>query len=86
MSQPFAAVAALGILSAAAAARLIQICLRTQAHRSQFARRQVSSRIATFVEAFSSIVWAYPAALAAADTPFTIFPIMIAFGILWASG
>jgi hypothetical protein len=26
------------------------------------------------------------AALAAADTPFTIFPIMIAFGILWASG
>jgi len=26
------------------------------------------------------------AALAAAGTPFTVFPMMIAFGILWASG
>jgi len=35
-----------------------------QARRSQFRRRQTSSRIATFAEAFSSIGWAASAALA----------------------
>ena len=64
--SPLAAlVAALGVLTAAAAATLIQICFRTQAKRSQFRRRQTSSRIATFAEAFSSIAWAATAALAA---------------------
>jgi ABC-2 type transport system permease protein len=37
-----------------------------QARRSQFRRRQTSSRIATFAEAFSSIGWAATAALALA--------------------
>jgi ABC-2 type transport system permease protein len=35
-----------------------------QARRSQFRRRQTSSRLATFAEAFSSIGWAATAALA----------------------
>jgi ABC-2 type transport system permease protein len=35
-----------------------------QARRSQFRRRQTSSRVATFAEAFSSIGWAATAALA----------------------
>jgi ABC-2 type transport system permease protein len=34
-----------------------------QARRSQFRRRQTSSRLATFAEAFSSIGWAASAAL-----------------------
>ena len=77
-----AIVAALGILMAAAAATLIQIFFRTQAKRSQFRRRQTSSRIATFAEAFSSIAWAATSALAAAATWFAIFPALIAVAIL----
>jgi ABC-2 type transport system permease protein len=61
-------VCALGILSAAAAATVIQLCFRVQARRSQFRRRQTSSRLATFAEAFSSIAWAATTALAAAET------------------
>ena len=48
-------VCGLGILSAAAAATAIQLCFRMQARRSQFRRRQTSSRLATFAGAFSSI-------------------------------
>ena len=77
-----ALVAALGILAAAAAATLIQICFRTQAKRSQFRRRQTSSRIATFAEAFSSIAWAATAALAAAESWFALGPALAALGIL----
>ncbi len=77
-----ALVAALGILAAAAAATLIQICFRTQAKRSQFRRRQTSSRIATFAEAFSSIAWAAAAALAAAGSWFALGPALAALGIL----
>ena len=42
----------------------IQLWFRTQAKRSQFRRRQTSSRIATFAEAFSSIAWAAAAGMA----------------------
>ncbi len=64
----FALVAAIGILVAAASATTIQLWFRAQAKRSQFRRRQTSSRMATFAEAFSSITWAATAALAAAGT------------------
>jgi ABC-2 type transport system permease protein len=37
-----------------------------QAKRSQFRRRQTSSRLATFAEAFTSIGWAATSALALA--------------------
>jgi ABC-2 type transport system permease protein len=77
-----AVVAGLGVLLAAAAATLIQLCFRVQARRSQFRRRQTSSRIATFAEAFSSIAWASTAALAAAETWLMVFPLLIALGIL----
>ncbi len=81
--SPFAAfVSALGILTAAAAATLVQICFRTQARRSQFRRRQTSSRIATFAEAFSSIAWAATSALAAAESWTALGPALIAVGIL----
>jgi ABC-2 type transport system permease protein len=59
-----AAVTALGVIVAAASATAIQLWFRVQARRSQFRRRQTSSRLATFAEAFSSIGWAATAALA----------------------
>ena len=61
-----AAVTALGVIVATASATAIQLWFRVQAKRSQFRRRQTSSRIATFAEAFSSIGWAATSALALA--------------------
>jgi ABC-2 type transport system permease protein len=58
-----AAVTAAGIIVAALSATAIQHWFRVQARRSQFRRRQTSSRFATFAEAFSSIGWAATAAL-----------------------
>ncbi|HET7490507.1 MAG TPA: permease, partial [Bradyrhizobium sp.] len=59
-----AAVTAAAVGVAAGSATAIQFWFRVQARRSQFRRRQTSSRIATFAEAFSSIGWAATAALA----------------------
>jgi ABC-2 type transport system permease protein len=77
-----AAVAGLGVLIAAAAATDIQLCFRVQARRSHFRRRQTSSRVATFAEAFSSIAWAAAAALLAAGTWFAVLPALIALSIM----
>lgn len=60
-----AAVTALSLLAATAAAIQIQLWFRAQAKRNHFRRRQTSSCVATFAEAFSSIAWAGTAALAA---------------------
>jgi ABC-2 type transport system permease protein len=81
-SAQAAITAALGVLIAAAAATLIQLCFRTQAKRSLFRRRQVSSRIATFAEAFSSVSWAATAALAAGGSWLAVFTALVALGIL----
>jgi ABC-2 type transport system permease protein len=59
-----AAITALGVLIATTSAAAIQLWFRVQAKRSQFRRRQTSSRLATFAEAFCSIGWAATAALA----------------------
>ena len=59
-----AMVTATGVIVAAASATSIQLWFRVQAKRSQFRRRQTSSRLATFAEAFSSIGWAATVALA----------------------
>jgi ABC-2 type transport system permease protein len=66
LSFPQAIVTACGVGIAAASATAIQLWFRVQAKRSQFRRRQTSSRLATFAEAFSSIGWAATAALALA--------------------
>jgi ABC-2 type transport system permease protein len=58
-----AVVTAVGVIVAAASATAIQLWFRVQARRSQFRRRQTSSRLATFAEAFSSIGWAATATL-----------------------
>jgi ABC-2 type transport system permease protein len=61
-----ATVTAAGVIVASASATAIQLWFRVQARRSQFRRRQTSSRLATFAEAFSSIGWAATAVLALA--------------------
>ena len=81
--SPFCAlVAGIGIAIAAASATEIQLCFRAQARRSHFRRRQTSSRVATFAEAFVSIAWAATAALAATGTALAAMPGVVAVGIL----
>jgi ABC-2 type transport system permease protein len=63
-----AAATAAGIAAASASAILIQLWFRSAAKRSQFRRRQVASRAATFSEAFSSVFWAGAAGFAAAGS------------------
>jgi ABC-2 type transport system permease protein len=74
--------ASAGILVAAASATAIQLWFRAQAKRSRFRRRQTSSRVATFAEAFSSITWAATAALAAAATWLALIPAVFALLVL----
>ena len=69
-----ALVTSAGVVIAAGSATAIQLWFRTQAKRSQFRRRQVSSRVATFAEAFSSIGWAGTAAVAAVNLVLAIAP------------
>jgi ABC-2 type transport system permease protein len=73
---------AIGVGIAAASATLIQLWFRTQAKRKHFRRRQTSSRVATFAEAFSSIAWAATAGLAAAGRWQAVITATIALGIL----
>ena len=84
--SPFhALVCGIGIAVAAASATQIQLWFRAQAKRSHFRRRQISSRVATFAEAFSSITWAGTAALAAAGTWLVVPTGLIAVGILFGA-
>jgi len=59
-----AVVTAVFVIIATVSAAAIQLWFRVQAKRSQFRRRQTSSRVATFAEAFCSIGWAATAILA----------------------
>jgi ABC-2 type transport system permease protein len=77
-----ALVAGSGIAIAAAAATAVQFWFRSQAKRSQFRRRQISSRLATFAEAFCSIAWAATAAVAAASLWLAIAPAVMALTVL----
>jgi ABC-2 type transport system permease protein len=81
-SLHYAAIAGAGIVAASAAATAVQFWFRSQAKRSQFRRRQVSSRLATFAEAFSSIGWAGAAAVAAISIWLSIVPALIALLVL----
>jgi ABC-2 type transport system permease protein len=66
-----------GVAIATTAATAIQLWFRSQAKRSQFRRRQVSSRIATFAEAFSSIGWAATAAVGAVSLGLAVVPAVL---------
>jgi ABC-2 type transport system permease protein len=80
-----AAITASGVALAAASATAIQLWFRVQAKRSQFRRRQTSSRLATFAEAFSSIGWAATAALALAIPIVALITGLMTAGILAAT-
>jgi ABC-2 type transport system permease protein len=82
LSPWHALVASGGIIIATTAATAIQLWFRSQAKRSQFRRRQVSSRVATFTEAFSSIGWAATAAVAAVSLVLAMAPALIALLVL----
>jgi ABC-2 type transport system permease protein len=75
-------VASAGILLAALSATAIQFWFRAQAKRTHFRRRQTSSRVATFAEAFSSIAWAGTAALAASESRFALAGALAALVVL----
>jgi ABC-2 type transport system permease protein len=84
-SWSMALIVASGILAAAFSSTLIQIWFRSQARRRYFRRRQTSSRIATFAEAFSSVAWAAAAATAANESWFWIAPAIVAVLVLFGA-
>jgi ABC-2 type transport system permease protein len=61
-----------GVAASATSAVAIQLWFRSQARRSNFRRRQTSSKVATFAEAFSSIFWAGAAGLATAGSSWAL--------------
>jgi ABC-2 type transport system permease protein len=72
---PFAALVSLaGVAVSAASATAIQFWFRAQAKRSQFRRRQTSSKVATFAEALSSNGWAGAGAMAVTGTWLALVP------------
>jgi ABC-2 type transport system permease protein len=77
-----AVVAGTGVAIAAGSATAIQLWFRAQAKRSHFRRRQTSSRMATFAEAFASISWAGTAALAAAGMWLAVMPALFAIAVM----
>ena len=81
--SPFAALmAAIFTLIGAGSATMIQLWFRSQAKRSQFRRRQTSSRVATFAEALCSVGWAATGALAALGNWGALLIGLIVLGIL----
>jgi ABC-2 type transport system permease protein len=80
-----AAVTASGVAIAAMSATAIQLWFRVQARRSQFRRRQTSSRLATFAEAFSSIGWAATATLVLAIPIAALISALMTAGIMAAT-
>jgi len=74
-----------GIGVAGISATMIQFWFRAQVKRSLFRRRHVSSRIATFAEALSSIIWAGAGAVAVVNLWIAIVPSAVALAILAAA-
>ena len=82
-----ALVALLGAAVAALSGTMIQIWHRAQARRTDFRRRQTSSKLATLTEAISSILWAGTAALVASESHYAWFSAGFALLVLagtWA--
>lgn len=79
-----AIIAAGGIMAATVSATVIQLWFRSQAKRSNFRRRQTSSKVATFAEAFSSILWAGTTGLVASGMwPLVPATALLALCTLW---
>jgi ABC-2 type transport system permease protein len=83
LSWRVAIIVGIGVCIATISSTLIQVWFRSQAKRRFFRRRQTSSRIATFAEAFSSVAWASAAAVAAGGGSwFALGPALIAVLVL----
>ncbi|NPV20223.1 permease [Bradyrhizobium aeschynomenes] len=80
-----ALVTAVAALVATVSSTAIQLWFRIQARRNQFRRRQTSSRLATFAEAFSSIGWAATAALTLALPEAALICGLMTAGLLFAA-
>ncbi|MCB1517252.1 MAG: permease [Hyphomicrobiaceae bacterium] len=75
-----------GVAFATASSVIIQLMFRVRAKRSQFARRQTASRIATLLEAFVSITWAGATGLSVAlplAGPFAALPAVLIVFVVW---
>lgn len=78
--------AALGIMISTVSATMIQLWFRSQAKRSNFRRRQTSSKVATLAEALSSILWAGTIGLLAAGMILlALLPVALALLVLWTA-
>jgi ABC-2 type transport system permease protein len=84
-SPVLGAITAVAVMLAATSATAIQLWFRVQAKRSQFRRRQTSSRLATFAEAFASIGWAATAALASLMPVLATITALMTLGLLAAT-
>lgn len=86
VSPADAMIAGIGVIASGMAATLVQVWFRAQAKRRYFRRRQTSSRVATFAEAFSSITIAATAGLAAAGAGiFAAITCLLAIAVLGAA-
>lgn len=81
-----AIIAATAIAGASMSATMIQLWFRSQAKRASFRRRQTSSKVATFAEAFSSIFWAGTAGLlVAGQVVFATITLVLICLVLWTA-
>jgi ABC-2 type transport system permease protein len=85
LSPSEAVITAAGVGIAAISSTAIQLWFRMQAKRSQFRRRQTSSRVATFAEAFSSIGWAATTALVMVMPIAAVVSALMTLGIIAAA-
>lgn len=76
------AAAIVGMLAASLSAVAIQLMFKMPLTRAHFRRRQTASRVATFSEAFSSILWAATAGFAAAGSLITLPSALLATAVL----
>lgn len=75
-----AAMTMAGIVASTSAAMTIQFWFKAAAKRSQFRKRQIATKAATFAEAFSSIFWAAATGFAASGSWFAL--VFIVFALL----
>ncbi len=82
LSVHSALIAIVCVAASVVSATAIQLWFKAQAKRSNFRRRQTSSRMATMAEAFSSILWAGTSAIWIAGSWAAIAVAIMVLGIL----
>ncbi|MGB7287735.1 MAG: permease [Salaquimonas sp.] len=82
ISLQTAMIAAVCVSASVLSATAIQLWFKAQAKRSNFRRRQTSSRMATMAEAFSSILWAGTAGIWIAGSPIALAIAALVLAIL----